>query len=402
MRMLIVTKDFWSDVGAANAAREVAKELVRLGVELITIIHDDSITITSAEPRPKTAPKAIHGANTLLMRLPQLANYVLSRRAATILRSMQKDLGDDCIVHCHNLFPAAFLKNEVGERRASFVTTIHGTIRGELERFCKEKPVHPRELLYRMATYGIDLDWISPFLKRSKSHFIALSSYDADEIMRHSLPASCIHVIPNGVDLDVFRPYDSDEVRKQLNLPADKSLVLTVCSIEPRKGLHVLVKAANAIVRELPEAFFVVVGSARSRDWWYVSYLETLMNKYGLKDNFRFTGFVSKSDLPLYLSAADLFALASYAEGAPLVIPSAMACGCPIVATESAGAGYLPPHLTVGNGDHNELARKISFYLLNSRERMAIGREMRKKALDELSWAKIAKRTYDLYEKIIG
>lgn len=399
--MLIVTRDFWSDVGAANAAREVARELVRLGVELVTIIHDDSVIITSNEPRPKIPPKAIHGSNTILMRLPHLANYILSKRAARILRSMQKDLRDDCIVHCHNLFPGAFLKNELEEKRATFVTTLHGTSKGEIKRFSKEKPVHPRELLYRMATYSTNLDFVRPFLKRNKSHFIALSAFDASEIMRQNLPASRIHVIPNGVDLEFFTPYDSYEARKRLDLPADKSLVVTVCTIEPRKGLHVLVKAADAIVQDFPEACFVVVGSARPRDLWYMSYLEKLMSKYDLKDHFRFTGFVPKNDLPLYMSAADLFTLTSYAEGAPLVIPSAMACGCPIIATESAGAGYLPPRLTVGNGDHNELARKISFCLLNSKERMSIGKELRTKALNELSWAKIAKRTYDLYEKIM-
>jgi glycosyltransferase involved in cell wall biosynthesis len=399
--MLIVTKDFWSDFGMANAAREVAKGLVNLGVELITIIHDDSVTITSDEPKPSIAPEAIHGGNNLLMRFPQMANYILSRRAARILRSMQKDLGDDCIVHCHNLFPAAFLKNELIERRAEFVTTIHGTIRGELERFCRERPVHPRELLYRVATYGHSLSWVRPYLKRSKSHFIALSASDACEIMRQNLPASRIHVIPNGVDLEFFKPYDSHEARRRLKLPEDKSLVITIGAIEPRKGLHVLIRAANAILLDSPEAFFVIVGSARGPNPWYVSYLEKLLNKYNLKDHFRFTGFVPKNDLPLYMSAADLFTLASYAEGAPLVIPSAMACGCPVIATESGGAGYLPPHLTVSNGDHNELARRISFYLLNSKERRSIGKEMRKKALDELSWTKIAKRTYGLYEEIM-
>ena len=398
--MVIVTRDFWSDAGVANAAREIASELVKLGVELVTIIHADSVTSTSAELRPRIAPEAIHEGNDLLMRLPQLANYILSKRAARILRSMQKKLVSDCIVHCHNLFPSAFLGNELEKGRTVFVTTIHGTIRGELERFCREKPVYPRELLYRVATYGHSLSLVRPYLKRSKSHFIALSAFDANEIMRQNLPASRIHIIPNGVDLEFFKPYDSHEARRRLELPEDKSLVVTIGAIEPRKGLHVLIRAAGAILRDFPEAFFVVVGAPRERRSWYLSYLVKLLNKYDLKSHFRFTGFVPKKDLPLYMSAADLFTLTSYAEGAPLVIPSAMACGCPIVATEGAAAGYLPRQLTVDNGDHNELARRISFYLLNSKERISMGKEMRKKALNELSWAKIAKRTYDLYERI--
>jgi hypothetical protein len=62
--MLIVTNDFWLYVGAANATREIVRGLVKLGVELITTIHDDSLIITSDELKPSIAPKAIHGGHT--------------------------------------------------------------------------------------------------------------------------------------------------------------------------------------------------------------------------------------------------------------------------------------------------------------------------------------------------
>jgi len=395
--MLIVARYFWSDFGEANSARELATELVKLGVELVTVIH-------ILETKDNTGAISIRSENSLLKRLPQMASYLLSKRAARILRSIQEDLGNDCVVHCHNLFPDAFLGNELERRRAPFVTTIHGTttMRGELQRFIKEKPVNVRELSYRLGCYGFSLDAIRPFLKRSKGHFIALSARNAGDIMRQGFPASRVHIIPNGVDLEVYKPYDSYNAKKQLNLPVDKSVVLTVCAIEPRKGLHVLIKAANSIVRDFPEAYFVIVGKVSSNLWWYVSYLKKLLYKFNLNDHFRFTGFVAKKDLPLYMNAADLFTLPSYAEGAPLVIANAMACGCPVVATEGASADYLPQYLTVSNGDYNELAQKISFLLLNSRMRRSIGKEMREKALNEFSWAKIARRTYTLYEKIIN
>jgi predicted LPLAT superfamily acyltransferase len=143
MKLVVVTKTFWSDVGVGNAAREIARELVRLGVELITVIHADAV-VTPNEPRANVTPIAIRGRNSLLMCIPLIDSYLLSRRAARIIRSLQKDYGDDYIVHCHNLFPYAFLSTE--ERRASSVTTIHDTIRGGLERFCKEKPLYAFKL----------------------------------------------------------------------------------------------------------------------------------------------------------------------------------------------------------------------------------------------------------------
>jgi glycosyltransferase involved in cell wall biosynthesis len=373
---------------------------MKLGVELSTVVHNDPPTTVAGETKVDAPAISISSGNSLVTRMPQMGDYVLSKRAAEILRSIREDLRNDCVVHCHNLFPHAFLGKELEKRRASFVTTIHGTTRGELQRFRKERPMHFRELTYRLGCYyGYNAGFRS-LLKRSRSHFIALSAVNAADFMRQGIPASRVHIIPNGADLEVYRPSDSFEAREQLGLPADRSVILTICGIQPRKGLHVLVKAANAIVRESPEAYFVIVGEVTSDVRWYMSYLRRLLAKFALSDHFKFTGFVAKKDLPLYVNAADLFVLPSYAEGAPLVIPNAMACGCPVVATESSSAGYVPKNLTVSDGDHAELAQKISFLLQNPKERRSVGEQMREKAVNELSWAKIARRIYAVYEKI--
>jgi teichuronic acid biosynthesis glycosyltransferase TuaC len=111
-------------------------------------------------------------------------------------------------------------------------------------------------------------------------------------------------------------------------------------------------------------------------------------------------GFVPTEELPLYINAADMFTLTSYAEGAPLVIPQAMACRRIVIATQGAAAGYLPPNLVAQNGNSDEIAQKISFYLSNTKERRQNSKELYKKAKNELSWANIARKTFDLYRRI--
>jgi glycosyltransferase involved in cell wall biosynthesis len=397
MNLVVVTRAFWSDVGEANAAREVTKELVKLGVELITVIHADSRVKGRHEPIPRKILKSISVEQGILSR-PPFYDYRVSARTAKMLKLLRKDLGTDYVIHCHNLVPSAFSDYKSVEPNARLFTTVHGMYDDEVRRYWRELPVHPRELASRMGIVG-------PFysdhflLRRSKGQIIALSPRNASEIVRLGLEMSRVHVIPNGVDLSFFKPFDEIECRRWLGLPLDKALVVTINEIQPRKGLHTLVKAASSIIESVPDASFVIVGKVPSNSLWYMAYLQKLLRKLHLSEHFRFTGFVPKEELPFYLNAADLFALPSFAEGAPLVIPSAMACGRLIVATESAEAGYLPQNLVVENGNALDLGERIAYYLSDSKQRRLIGNELRQRALNELSWERIAKRTLDLYNK---
>jgi len=324
---------------------------------------------------------------------------LLSSRAAESLKLLKNDYGNDCVIHSHSVFPSTFLGNAYKEMNAAFVTTIHGTYEGEKERFKKEMPVHPQELRYRFSTY-ITGYFLRTLFRRCKSHIIALSPDNARRFIGLGLPQSQVHVIPNGVDLNFFKPYDRDEARKKLSLPTEKLIILTICYIEPRKGLHTLIKAAHSVINEEPDGYFVIVGHVRNNCRWYMAYLKKLLSKFGLNNHFKFVGFVPTEELPLYINAADMFVLTSYAEGAPLVIPQAMACRRIVIATQGAAAGYLPPNLVAQNGNSDEIAQKISFYLSNTKERRLNSKELYEKAKNELSWANIARKTLDLYRKI--
>jgi glycosyltransferase involved in cell wall biosynthesis len=397
MKLVVVTRAFWSDVGEANAARELTKELVKLGVELIAVIHADPHVNGRHQPSPKKTPMRMSIGHGLLSK-PPLAWYYLSARAAKTLMLLRKDLGNDCVIHCHNLIPTAFSDCKCTETGTKFFTTLHGMFNGEVERFSREMPVHPRELLYRLG-YASSLYLFNFLLKRSKGQIIALSPKNAYDIVRLGLERSRVHIIPNGVDLSFFKPYDKTEARKRLALPLDRPIVLTINEIQPRKGLHTLIKAARVITENVPDAHFIIVGRVPSNGLWYMAYLRKLLRRLDLCNHF---DFVPKGELPLYLGAADLFALPSYCEGAPLVVPGAMACDRVVVATESAAAGYLPTSLIVKDGDYEGLADRISCYLSNEKQRRQFAQGLRKKAVSELSWRRIAERTLVLYRNAMA
>jgi len=400
LQLIVVTRAYQRarEAGVGVAASELTHELMKLGVELVAVIRSDASARSHAnnahDPLPTISIEIKDNSF-----LKPFEKYLLSRRAVESLKLLQKNYGDDCVIHSHSLFPSALLSNVYKEMKAIFVTTIHGTYEGERERFRKEMPVHPLELRYRLSSY-MEGYVLRVLKRRCKSHVIALSSENARRFIHTGLPKSRVHVIPNGVNLNFFKPYDRDEARKKLSLPTEKLIVLTIGYIEPRKGLHTLIKAARTVINEEPDGYFVIVGRVRNHYRWYMTYLEKLLSKLGLNKHFKFVGFVPTDELPLYINAADIFALTSYAEGAPLVIPQAMACRRIVIATQGAAAGYLPPNLVVQNGNSDEIAQKISFYLSNTKERRLNSKELYKKAKNELSWANIARKTLDLYRKI--
>jgi glycosyltransferase involved in cell wall biosynthesis len=206
LQLIVVTWHFWSEFGVGVAASELTHELMKLGVDLIAVVHSDTHAcscVNNAHEPIRTI--SIKRKDNLF--LTPFRRYLLSRRAAESLKLLQNDYGDDCVIHSHSLFPSAFLGNAYKEMDAPFVNTIHGTYAGERERFRKEMPMHPQELRYRLASH-IAGYFVEALMRRCKSHIIALSPENARRFIGLGFPQSQVHVIPNGVNLNFFEPYD--------------------------------------------------------------------------------------------------------------------------------------------------------------------------------------------------
>lgn len=113
------------------------------------------------------------------------------------------------------------------------------------------------------------------------------------------------HVIPSGLDLDLFRPIPQDEARRFLNLPPEKKLVLFAASRKdnPRKRFD-LAEAAIERIKERFEAELVVATK------------------------------VPHSSIPYYMNACDALLLTSMHEGSPNVVKEALACDLPVVSMD--------------------------------------------------------------------
>ena len=153
-----------------------------------------------------------------------------------------------------------------------------------------------------------------------------------------------ITVLRNGVDLDLFRPFDRPLARRDLGL--DGPTLLSVGHLIPRKRHDMAIAALNL----LPGWRLLIVGEGPER-----ARLEDMARQLGLADRVRFEGAQPHASLPRFYTAADVLILASSREGWANVLLESMACGTPVVASNipgnpevvhSAAAGRIVDHNT--------------------------------------------------------
>jgi glycosyltransferase involved in cell wall biosynthesis len=177
-----------------------------------------------------------------------------------------------------------------------------------------------------------------------------------------------IHTIRMGVDLERFAP--SAERRRD---GADVS-VLCLGRLVERKGHRFLIEA----IAGLEGVELVIAGEGPER-----GSLEALVTSLGVSDRVEFAGVVGQDEaLDLY-HRADLFCLASLAEGLPTVLIEAMACGVPVVSTRIDGVPELisdgEDGLLCEAGDPGALAAPLRRLAADAGERQRLGRAGRAK-----------------------
>lgn len=134
-------------------------------------------------------------------------------------------------------------------------------------------------------------------------------------------------VLPNGVDIERFRPVDRAEARRRLDLDAERPVLVTVGFLVPRKG-HALLFEALARFPAASRPLLLVVGDGPEE-----GRLKERARSLGLENDTRFLGPRDPHELPDLYAAADASVLASSREGWPNVVLESLACGTPVVAT---------------------------------------------------------------------
>ncbi|NHK26939.1 glycosyltransferase [Parvularcula flava] len=204
---------------------------------------------------------------------------------------------------------------------------------------------------------GTDINLIPSYPRQKRMILDAAAKADAsitvcralkDEMATLGAEDGKIHVLRNGVDLDLFHETEREETRKRLGLSG--TVLLSVGHLIERKGHGLVIEA----LKDLPGATLVIAGSGPDR-----SMLEAQADKSGLTERVIFTGGLPHEELPALYSAADVLVLASSREGWPNVLLEAMACGTPCVATPVWGSGEVVAAPEAGRLTENRSAESI-------------------------------------------
>jgi glycosyltransferase involved in cell wall biosynthesis len=160
---------------------------------------------------------------------------------------------------------------------------------------------------------------------------VVLSEFMKQRVLAvHGIPGDRVHVIPGAVDVGRFKPAaDAAGIRRELGLPADRTILLTVRNLVPRMGLDPFVRAV-AMVRDTRPGILALIGGEGPLR----GELDRLIQQHGVKDRVRLLGFIPEDELPKYYQAADLVVMpTAELEGFGLVTVEALACGTPVVGT---------------------------------------------------------------------
>jgi glycosyltransferase involved in cell wall biosynthesis len=184
------------------------------------------------------------------------------------------------------------------------------------------------------------------------------------------------------------------DFRARQGLP--ERFILYVGTLEPRKNLVTLLEAYHRL-RGSSNVPLIIGGG---RGWMYQPVFERL-DALGLREHVRFAGYLSEEELPLWYAAATLFVFPSLYEGFGMPPLEAMACGTPVVTSNSTSLPEVvgDAGLMVPPTDADALAAAMLRLLQDD----ALHAEMRARGLQRpaaFSWHTSAARTLQVYEQI--
>lgn len=382
MRVLLVTNLFPTR-GAPDSCSFITERL-RAHAAL-----GNQVRAVAVSPDFDSTTRAFRGADRIAQLWPAHPNYIrsggriafpellslhhrgISRRVASrIAQSVVAQVsGSFDIVHAHGMYAFAA-----------------GSVARELS--------HILEVPFVVSLHGSDVNYR---LRRTTArHFrstlnlsnavLPVSSALEEALVSKGINRSLCQVLPNGVNLDVFRP------RSELGTTSHRRRVAYVGRLEPVKGADRLPAVFRAVASTVRDVAFDIVGTG--------SLLGALKTSLAWS-NVTFHGSLPHDEVAKVMAVSDVLVLPSRNEGWPTVILEAYASGTPVVGTDVGGVreAIANPLFVVPDGADVEqrLADRVIAALHRPPRRSdLVGRAK------QFSWARVAEMETDVYRRVLG
>lgn len=257
------------------------------------------------------------------------------------------------------------------------VITVHGMLAK------RELPINFAQKMY--------LHTVGSWCFKNATKTICLTRSDAHEATKYGCPLRKIRIIPNGVDIKVFRPSSSME--------KDNS-VGWMGRFVPEKGLKYLVDAIEIISGLKSSAEFLLIGDGPLK----AKTIE-MLNRCGLNKRTVFPGKVPHEKIYDLISRLSVFVLPSVKEGMPMALLEVMASGKPVVCSDIPGISDVVTHgqngLLIPPRNSEALANAVLTLLDDETLRRRLGQNARRLMAEKYSWNIVISNMEKVYNEAI-
>ncbi|MCA8951084.1 MAG: glycosyltransferase family 4 protein [Planctomycetes bacterium] len=225
------------------------------------------------------------------------------------------------------------------------------------------------------------------------------SAFLADEVAVRMGEQKPIHVVPNGIDIELFDRDDGIDVYERFGLPKDKKLIFFANRMEERKGIHIVREMVERCLAKYGDIAFVFAG----RDLFGHMEQRILpwVKDQGLQSRFFYVGALDLPAVRALQKASSIFLVASLWENAPYSCIEAMTARCAIVSSDCGGMPELIDDRRTGllarNGDPDSFVRALEEMIEDDALRQRCGEAARAEVEQRLRDTTVAEQAVGIY-----
>jgi glycosyltransferase involved in cell wall biosynthesis len=410
MKVLMINSSL-VDGGAAKMCQRLMAELKRKSIESVLVVKKninkkEQVLEIGKKNRWWDLMSRLLGRSDIEMYLSDLlhnfwANDVSGFNNKTLFDSLTYQ--DSTVVHMHNLHGQYFnLKNLINiSLRKKTIWTLHDmwAISGhcahsfECKKWengcgdCPHQDVYQSQWWDNSRGMWNYRKWV---YQRMNIDVVCPSQWLLDKVKLSNLKQQKLHLIPNGVDENVFLDRNKQLMRKELGLPQDKKIILFLA----QGGLENVWKGGEyfkklkLMCQDKDDYFWVIIGGRVDRqnnDGWEKKYFDDEL-------------LVAK-----FMASADVFLYPSLADNCPLVVLESMSCGTPVVTFDTGGVAELVEHGETGYVAKHKDTIDLYSGLISLLDNVPLLKEMSKKSrlriLKKFTIKDMTNSYIDLYKK---
>lgn len=320
---VLICNTLESKGGAAKAAYRIYESVKQQGVDAIYVYkYKDGAEAKSIIPKIDAIPKYLFSNNR---KIP-FSTSIFSFGGQKLIKKYNPD-----IVHLNYINMGMFSIKEIGQINKPVVWTIHDSwaftggchLPNDCQRYknsCGNCPALESKKIDDLSNFVLNQKL--KYWKGKNIHLVCPSKWIMSKAKESPLfEEDNIHLIPNPINTDIFKPMDKRISRQKYNLRADKHYILfgSINPFEdPNKGFHLLIESLKRV--KTPNIELLVFGSQTN--------IPKIKSKFPIKN----IGFIkNENDLAYLYSAVDITVNTSISENLPNTIIESLACGTPCI-----------------------------------------------------------------------